>query len=275
MINKEIAAKSIAANVADYMMLKDGITVWGGLHNPYRDGADMIATPDDFETSLVPVVEKIMMYVGTPTNGVELSELERVVKGLVTSVWEVVWLKWSFAFTDYKRHKEEYILLNAKGVYAIHMLLADCVNFFDDDGVLPQVINGAESNFRKVIAESDVTETDWLTAGTFWYLLGEEGYATIVKILQDNELLKSQRAIMLGNVVDAWEETTTIEYESKHICVEYNGDTIPEYKVVRHPDGGGWTIVRFDVDVEEYLYFNENMVFESEVTAKNYVNNLA
>ncbi|MFV1457222.1 hypothetical protein, partial [Bacillus mycoides] len=119
MLGKEWLTNAIAANVADYMMMKGGITVWGGLNTVSRIGEDHIADSGDFERSLKPVIDKILGVIELPEDkfeAIEVSvELERAFKGLVTSVWEAVWYKWSFAFTEYKRYKEGYAIQHTKG----------------------------------------------------------------------------------------------------------------------------------------------------------------
>ncbi|WP_460271455.1 hypothetical protein [Bacillus sp. NEAU-Y102] len=280
MLNNVSLAKSISANVADYMMSDAGITVWRGLRSENRNVEEHIATVEELGDSLYPVVSKVLDVIDIPRDVYDLMCLEVAFKGLITSVWEAVWYKWSFAFDSYKRYKDGYTLLNTKGVHAIHIMLTDCVDFLDDKMEIPQVLGGVAEDFRNKLEKSHVNETDWLVGGTFHNLKGSEGYQQMADMLEIPDILHKQRAgeTTVGTEstegVAAWEEVNTVEHVSRHIYVMYLGDEVPEYKVIRNPEGEGWVLAKFDDFIGEYTAFNDDFVFESEVAAMSYVDGL-
>lgn len=117
--------------------------------------------------------------------------------------------------------------------------------------------------------------------GTFHDFKGSEGYQQIADMIEIPDILNKQRAeastadTESTEGVAAWEEVNTVEHVSRHIYVMYLGDEVPEYKVIRNPEGEGWVLARFDDFIGEYTAFNDDFVFESEVAAMSYVDGLA
>ncbi|MFV1457223.1 hypothetical protein, partial [Bacillus mycoides] len=163
---------------------------------------------------------------------------------------------------------------HTKGVFAIHSVLAGCADFFDDTLPLSQALWSVESKFRTILEKSEVAESDWLVDGSFSNFKDEEGYQKIADMLEINRLVHKQRANVGNEDVNGWKETSMGEHESCHIYVTYLGDKTPEYKVISNPDGEGWVLAEFNTFTGEYTAFDDDVVFDTIVEAKNYVDAL-